>query len=84
MIWRVPSWSRQQPYSSEFSRDALAYCREITQSTHLQFLLVPGTVVNDYLTKGASSLIDHATKNAKDVMRLKRAQPIRVSDDIDE
>lgn len=70
--------------TSDFSREALAYCREITQSTHLQFLLVTGEVVEQYLTKGAGSLIDHAMKNAKEIMALKRSQPIRADDEKDE
>jgi len=39
--------------TSDFSSEAFAYAREITQATHLQFLLVNGTVVRNYLDKGA-------------------------------
>jgi len=70
--------------TSDFSREALAYCREITQSTHLQFLLISGEIVDEYLRKGAGTLIDHAMKNAKEIMALKRSQPIRVGDESDE
>ena len=63
--------------TSDFSREALAYCREITRSTHLQFLLVSGKVIDEYLEKGATKLIDHALTNAKEIMALKRSQPIR-------
>lgn len=62
--------------TSDFSREALGYCREITQSTHLQFLLISGNVVEDYLQKGAATLIEHAMNNAKEIMALKRSQPI--------
>lgn len=62
--------------TSDFSREALNYCREITQSTHLQFLLISGETVEKYLKRGAGELIDHAMKNAKEIMALKRAQPI--------
>tara|TARA_B100000678_G_scaffold247644_1_gene221061 strand:- start:563 stop:1132 length:570 start_codon:yes stop_codon:yes gene_type:complete len=67
--------------TSDFSREALGYCREITQSTHLQFLLIPGSVVEEYLKKGAATLIDHAMKNAKEIMALKRSQPIDAEDE---
>ncbi|MDG1431697.1 MAG: restriction endonuclease, partial [Paracoccaceae bacterium] len=62
--------------TSDFSREALSYCREITLRTHLQFLLIPGNVVQDYLQKGAAKLVEHAMNNAKEIMALKRSQPI--------
>jgi len=62
--------------TSDFSSEAFAYAREITQATHLQFLLVNGTVVRNYLDKGASVLLDHVANNAVSVMAQKRSQPI--------
>ena len=62
--------------TSGFSREALNYTREVTQSTHLQFVLIDQEAVEDYLTRGASSLVDFVMSNAKNVMALKRAQPI--------
>ncbi|WP_170461112.1 restriction endonuclease [Ruegeria arenilitoris] len=62
--------------TSDFSLDARDYAREIAQATHLQFLLINGPVVKDYLKRGASVLLDHVSENAAEVMALKRAQPI--------
>lgn len=62
--------------TSNFSSEALAYAREITAATHLQFLLVNGTVVRNYLDKGSSVLLDHVAANAASVMAQKRGQPI--------
>jgi len=62
--------------TNDFSADAIAYAREITHATHLQFLLINGTVVGSYLDRGASVLLDHVTANAAKVMAQKRNQPI--------
>lgn len=62
--------------TSDFSSEARAYAHEVTATTHLQFLLVPGKIVRDYLDKGPSVLIDHVAANAADVMQQKRGQPI--------
>jgi len=62
--------------TSDFSSEAIAYAREITQATHLQFLLVNGAIVRGYLDKGAGILLDHVAKNAASVMAQKRSQPI--------
>ncbi|HEV7254645.1 MAG TPA: restriction endonuclease [Mesorhizobium sp.] len=62
--------------TSGFSGDALAYAREITTATHLQFLLVDGSVVRRYLERGAEVLLDHVAANAAGVMAQKRGQPI--------
>lgn len=62
--------------TSDFSSEAIAYAREITQATHLQFLLVNGAIVRAYLDKGAGVLLDHVAKNAAGVMAQKRSQPI--------
>ncbi|HMO75463.1 MAG TPA: restriction endonuclease [Sphingopyxis sp.] len=62
--------------TSDFSGEALAYAREISAATHLQFLLVNGTVVRNYLDKGAGVLLDFVSANAASVMAQKRSQPI--------
>lgn len=62
--------------TSDFSGDAMAYAREITAATHLQFLLVNGPVVRAYLDKGAAILLDYVAANAAAVMVQKRNQPI--------
>lgn len=66
--------------TSDFSSDALAYAREVTATTHLQFLLVTGSVVQNYLEKGATVLLDHVAANAAGVMLQKRGQPIAPDD----
>lgn len=67
--------------TSDFSSEAIAYVREITQATHLQFLLVNGAIVRGYLDKGPSVLLDHVASNATSVMAQKRSQPIAPNDD---
>lgn len=67
--------------TSDFSGEAIAYAREITQATHLQFLLVNGAVVRSYLDKGASVLLDHVAANAANVMAQKRSQPVAPEED---
>lgn len=62
--------------TSDFSSEAIAYAREITQATHLQFLLVNGAIVRGYLDKGSGVLLDHVAKNAASVMAQKRSQPV--------
>ncbi|MGC9449737.1 restriction endonuclease [Cereibacter johrii] len=62
--------------TGDFSSEAVAYAREITQATHLQFLLVNGSVVRQYLDKGAVVLLDHVAANAASVMAQKRSQPV--------
>lgn len=62
--------------TSDFSSEALAYAREVTATTHLQFLLVTGAVVRSYLDKGPSVLLDYVASNAARVMLQKRGQPI--------
>lgn len=64
-----------------FSSEALAYAREVTASTHLQFLLVPGKIVRDYLAKGPVALIDYVATNAANVMVQKRGQPLATDAD---
>ena len=62
--------------TSDFSSEAIAYAREITQTTHLQFLFINGSVVDRYLETGANALLEHVSKNAASVMAQKRSQPI--------
>ena len=62
--------------TSDFTSEAIAYTREITNATHLQFLLVNGTVVRSYLDKGPTVLLNHVLANAPSVMAQKRSQPI--------
>lgn len=62
--------------TSGFSRDALAYADEITRNTHLQFLLISGDTVKQYLEKGRQVLLDFVASNAAEVMAEKRRQPI--------
>ena len=67
--------------TSDFSKEALAYAREVTTSTHLQFLLITGSVVRNYLDKGPAVLLDHVATNAASVMLQKRGQKIAPEDD---
>ena len=67
--------------TSDFSGEALAYAREVTASTHLQFVLINGKVVKDYLSKGAMSLLDFVEENAASVMLQKRNQPLATAQD---
>ena len=67
--------------TSDFSSEALAFTREITQATHLQFLLVNGGTVRSYLDNGASVLLDHIAANAASVMAQKRGQPVTPEED---
>ena len=62
--------------TSDFSREALKYAREITTSTHLQFVFITGALIERYLAGGPAVLLDHVTRNAAEVMVLKRQQPI--------
>lgn len=66
--------------TSDFSSEAIAYAREITATTHLQFLLVTGAVVRRYLDLGPVALLDHVAANAASVMLQKRGQPIAPED----
>lgn len=62
--------------TSDFSREAINYAREITASTHLQFLLINGPVVRAYLDGGPATLHAFVARNAARVMTEKRQQPI--------
>jgi Restriction endonuclease len=59
-----------------FSSEALAYAREISQATPLQFLFLNGKVIRDYLENGPAALHNFVMSNATQVMLMKRAQPI--------
>lgn len=62
--------------TSDFTSEATAYAKEITSATHLQFLFVTGKVIEAYLNRGPTVLLDHVAKNAAEVMLQKRRQPI--------
>lgn len=62
--------------TSDFSKSARNYAREISLSQHLQFLLIPGSVVSAYLTDGREKLFEFVRKNAQSVMSLKRGQAL--------
>lgn len=62
--------------TSDFSSAARDYAREMTLSQHLQFLLIPGHIVGEYLKHGRDKLIDFVRSNARSVMALKRGQPL--------
>ena len=57
-----------------FSSEALAYAKEITKATHLQFVFLNGKIITEYLNKGASTLHEFFMLNAKSVMSEKRSQ----------
>jgi hypothetical protein len=59
-----------------FSSEALAYAREVSQATPLQFLFLNGKVIRDYLENGPAALHNFVMSNATQVMLMKRAQPI--------
>lgn len=62
--------------TSDFSRSAKDYAREVALSQHLQFLLIPGTIVDAYLKDGREKLLEFVRANARGVMALKRGQPL--------
>lgn len=62
--------------TTNFSADAKKYADAMSEATPLQFLFIDGNAIESYLTKGKSSLLDHARKNAASVMAQKRAQPV--------
>jgi hypothetical protein len=66
--------------TTDFSREAYQYAEQITKQTFLQFLFVPGKVVDKYLKEGRSALWNHVLKNAVHVMQQKRAQPLAPTD----
>lgn len=66
--------------TSDFSAEAKRYASDISSSTHLQFLLIPGSIVQKYLSQGRSQLLQFVRKNAKAVMVTKRGQPIAHGD----
>lgn len=57
-----------------FTRTATDFAREITSSTHLQFLFIDGKIVREYLKSGALKLIEYVLQNAADVMAQKGEQ----------
>lgn len=67
--------------TSDFTSAARAYAEEVTASMPIQFLFIPGTIVNAYLTDGKDALLEHVRDSAKRVMSLKRRQPLPAKDD---
>ena len=67
--------------TTDFSGEARRYANEVTRDTHLQFLLVPGGVIEHYLREGASKLVSYVLDNAAGVMAQKRAQVTRADTD---
>lgn len=65
--------------TSDFTADAYEYAKQISQSTHLQFLFVTGKNIQAYLKGGAPKLIQHVMVNAQRVLTEKRAQPVSPS-----
>jgi len=57
-----------------FTSAARNFAREITSTTHLQFLFLDGPIVREYLASGALKLVEHVLENATDVMRQKQEQ----------
>jgi hypothetical protein len=66
--------------TSDFSKEAYKYAAEITNATHLQFLFITGSVVRAYLKHGKSPLYEFVENNAKQVMLMKRGQPVSAED----
>ena len=62
--------------TSDFTKSAKDYAREVQLSQHLQFLLIAGTIVDAYLNEGREKLLEFVRTNARDVMALKRGQPL--------
>lgn len=62
--------------TSDFSSEAISYAREISSATHLQFLLINGSTVKEYLQDGPAKLLTYVSNNAANVMRQKRGQSI--------
>jgi hypothetical protein len=59
---------------SGFTDGARRMARELTETTQLQFVLVPGEVVDAYLKDGFERLLDFVQKNARQTMKLKQMQ----------
>lgn len=66
--------------TTDFTKDAIAYADEVTRATHLQFVFVNGQVLDEYLKDGKDALWHHFKRNATDVMRIKRDQPLPKGD----
>lgn len=60
--------------TTDFTSEARKYADEITRETHLQFVLMPGHVVNSYLSGGETRLLEFVMENAAHVMTMKRGQ----------
>jgi hypothetical protein len=59
---------------SDFTGGARRMARELAETTHLQFVLVPGEIVEAYLNSGFDALSNFMQKNARKTMKLKQMQ----------
>lgn len=59
-----------------FTKESIAYAKEMTRASHLQFVFLDGKVIQDYLKKGPAALYEHVMNNARHVMLEKGNQPI--------
>lgn len=55
-----------------FTRNARDFAREVTSTTHLQFLFLDGQLVREYLQRGPTKLIEYVLRNAGEVMTQKQ------------
>jgi hypothetical protein len=62
--------------TSDFTADAIKFAKDVSIATHLQFLLIPGTTVREYLKQGPQSLLKYVLENAATVMEQKRVQAL--------
>ncbi len=60
--------------TTRFTQDAISYACSIQQSTHLQFVLIDGHIITEYIKHGPKALIQYVTSNASEVMRIKKVQ----------
>jgi restriction endonuclease Mrr len=67
--------------TSDFTSAAKSYAHEVTVSMPIQFLFIPGSIVTAYLTQGKDVLLEHVRRNAKEVMAIKRQQPLPAKDE---
>jgi hypothetical protein len=60
--------------TSDFSNDAYEFARQISRTTSLQFLFLPGTVIKRYLLDGPAYLRQYVIDNARTAMVEKQNQ----------
>lgn len=69
--------------TSGFTKNSIDFAREVSLSQNLQFLLIPGEIVDLYLKEGKERLFDFVQANAKDIMNIKRRQVLFENKNID-